>query len=143
MLAARRDRTSQACFFPYYAARTPRSQWDLKIPMQGRYRRLRSAKAVAPARLMTLSPLPTIKYFLSIEYQRRRWEFGYMGPYFRPRKIEYSSPGKAETIRDSDRGSVEQLIAENERLQLLLVELLIKNEHLRTRIQALNSYWLY
>ena len=29
---------------------------------------------------------------------------------------------------------IEQLVAENERFQLLIVELLMKNEHLRTRL---------
>jgi hypothetical protein len=32
-----------------------------------------------------------------------------------------------------------QLIAENERLQLLIVELLMKNEHLRIRLQDKKS----
>jgi hypothetical protein len=60
-----------------------------------------------------------------------------MGLEFEPRRIEYSSLGKAEAeiIRDPESGSIEELIAENERLQLLIVELLIKNEYLRTRLQ--------
>ena len=60
-----------------------------------------------------------------------------MGLESEPLRIEHSSLGKpdAEIIRDPELRSIEQLIAENERLQLLLVELLIKNECLRTRLQ--------
>ena len=52
-------------------------------------------------------------------------------------RIEYPRLGKAEAkiSCDAEFGSIEQLIAENERFQLLIVELLIKNEHLRTRLQ--------
>jgi hypothetical protein len=71
-----------------------------------------------------------------------------MGLEFEPLRIEYSRLGKAdaEISRDLEFGSTEQLIAENERLQLLIVELLIKNEHLRTRLRdekAFSWYWLY
>jgi hypothetical protein len=64
-----------------------------------------------------------------------------MGLDFEPLRIEDSSLGKAEAviIRDADSGTMEQLIAENERLQLLIVELLMKNEHLRTRVQDKKS----
>ena len=60
-----------------------------------------------------------------------------MGLESEPLRIEHSSLGKpdAEIIRDPELRSIEQLIAENERLQLLLVELLIKNEYLRARLQ--------
>jgi hypothetical protein len=60
-----------------------------------------------------------------------------MGLEFEPRRTQYSSLGKPDTeiIRDPESRSVEQLISENQRLQLLLVELLIKNECLRTRLQ--------
>jgi hypothetical protein len=60
-----------------------------------------------------------------------------MGLEFEPQRIEYSRLGKAEAeiSRDLELRSIEQLIAENERFQLLIVELLIKNEHLRTRLQ--------
>lgn len=60
-----------------------------------------------------------------------------MGLEFASRRIEYSSRGKAEAdiIRAPESGSIEELIAENERLQLVIVELLIKNEYLRTRLQ--------
>ena len=59
-----------------------------------------------------------------------------MGLEFEPQRIEYSRLGKAEVeiSRDPELGSIEQLIAENERFQLLIVELLMKNEHLRTRL---------
>jgi hypothetical protein len=36
-------------------------------------------------------------------------------------------------------GTIEQLIAENERLQLLIAELLMKNQHLRSRLQDRKS----
>ena len=60
-----------------------------------------------------------------------------MGLESEPLRIEHSSLGKPDTeiIRDPELRSIEQLIAENKRLQLLLVELLIKNECLRTRLQ--------
>ena len=60
-----------------------------------------------------------------------------MGLESKPLRIEHSSLGKPDTeiIRDPESRSVEQLISENQRLQLLLVELLIKNECLRTRLQ--------
>jgi hypothetical protein len=60
-----------------------------------------------------------------------------MGLEFEPLRIEYSRLGKAEAeiSRDREFGSIEQLIAENKRLQLLIVELLMKNEHLRIRLQ--------
>ena len=60
-----------------------------------------------------------------------------MGPEFEPLRIEYSRLGTAGTkiSRDPEFGNIEQLIAENERLQRLIVELLVKNEHLRTRLQ--------
>jgi hypothetical protein len=63
-----------------------------------------------------------------------------MGLNVQPRRIRYSSLGETETIHDSERRSVEQLIAENERLQLLLVELLMKNEQLRIRLEVLSCY---
>jgi hypothetical protein len=70
-----------------------------------------------------------------------RWEFGNMGLDFEPLRIEDSSLGKAEAviIRDPECGTMEQLIAKNERLQLLIVELLMKNEHLRIRLQGKKS----
>jgi hypothetical protein len=60
-----------------------------------------------------------------------------MGLEFAPRRIEYSSRGKAEAdiIRAPESGSIDELITENERLQLVIVELLIKNEYLRARLQ--------
>jgi hypothetical protein len=47
------------------------------------------------------------------------WVIGNMGPGFEPVRIEYSPLGKAEAkiSRDPEFGSIEQLIAENERLQ--------------------------
>jgi NurA-like 5'-3' nuclease len=65
-----------------------------------------------------------------------------MGLDFEPLRIEDSSLGKAEAaiIRDPECETIEQqLIAENERLQLLIVELLMKNEHLRIRLQDKKS----
>jgi hypothetical protein len=41
--------------------------------------------------------------------------------------------------RDPACATIEQLIAENERLHLLIVELLAKNEHLRSRLQDKES----
>ena len=60
-----------------------------------------------------------------------------MGLESEPLRIKRSSIAKpdAEIIRDPESRSIEQLIAENERLQMLLVELLIKNECLRTRLR--------
>ena len=60
-----------------------------------------------------------------------------MGLESEPLRIQNSSLGKpdAEIIRGPESPSIEQLISENERLQLLLVELLTKNECLRTRLQ--------
>ena len=60
-----------------------------------------------------------------------------MGLESEPRRIEHSSLGKAvaETIRDPEPRNIERLIAENEGLQLLVVELLMKNEYLRARLQ--------
>jgi hypothetical protein len=60
-----------------------------------------------------------------------------MGLEFELRRIEYSGLGKAkaEIIRAPESRSIEELIADNERLQLLIVELLIKNEYLRTRLR--------
>jgi hypothetical protein len=64
-----------------------------------------------------------------------------MGLDFEPLRIEDSSLAKAEAviIRDAECGTMEQLIAENERLQLLIIELLMKNEHLRIRLQDKKS----
>jgi hypothetical protein len=64
-----------------------------------------------------------------------------MGLDFEPLRIEDSSLGKAEAviIRDPECGTMGQLIAENERLKLLIVELLMKNEHLRIRLQDKKS----
>jgi hypothetical protein len=64
-----------------------------------------------------------------------------MGLDFEPLRIEDSSLGKAEAviIREHECGTMGQLIAENERLQLLIVELLMKNEHLRVRLQDKKS----
>jgi hypothetical protein len=64
-----------------------------------------------------------------------------MGLDFEPLRIEDSSLGKAEAviIHDTECGTMGQLIAENERLQLLIVELLMKNEHLRIRLQDKKS----
>jgi hypothetical protein len=64
-----------------------------------------------------------------------------MGLDVEPLRIEDSSLGNAEAIiiRDPECGTMEQLIAENERLQLLIVELLMKNEHLRIRLQGKKS----
>ena len=51
-----------------------------------------------------------------------------MGLEFEPQRIEYSRPGKAEAeiSRDLELRNIEQLIAENERFQQLIVELLRK-----------------
>jgi hypothetical protein len=64
-----------------------------------------------------------------------------MGLDFEPLRIEDSSLGKAEAviIHDPECGTMGQLIAENERLKLLIVELLMKNEHLRIRLQDKKS----
>jgi hypothetical protein len=64
-----------------------------------------------------------------------------MGLDFEPLRIEDSSLGKAEAviIPDPECGTMEQLIAENERLQLLIIELLMKNEQLRIRLQDKKS----
>jgi hypothetical protein len=68
-------------------------------------------------------------------------EFGNMGLDSEPLRIEDSSLGKEEAviIRDPECVTVGQLIAENERLQLLIVELLMKNEHLRVSLQDKKS----
>jgi hypothetical protein len=64
-----------------------------------------------------------------------------MGLDFEPLRIEDSGLGKAEevVIRDPECETMGQLIAENDRLQLLIVELLMKNEHLRIRLQDQKS----
>jgi hypothetical protein len=60
-----------------------------------------------------------------------------MGLEFEPLKIEYSRPGKAEAkiSRDPEFWIIEQLTTENKRLQQLIVELLMKNERLRSKLQ--------
>jgi hypothetical protein len=82
-----------------------------------------------------------IKQLSAIGCQRRRWEFGNMRLDFEQLRIEDSSLSKAEAaiIRASECGTIEQLVAENERLRLLIVQLLMKNEHLRTSPQDAKS----
>jgi hypothetical protein len=60
---------------------------------------------------------------------------------FEQLRIEDSSLGKAEAVitRASECRTMEQLVAENERLRLLIVQLLTKNEQLRTRLQNTKS----
>jgi hypothetical protein len=64
-----------------------------------------------------------------------------MGLAFKPWKIEHSSLGKvdSEIIFGPESSSIEELMADDERLQMLIVELVLKNEYLRTRLQAEKS----